>query len=87
MSTRSPSGRLSSRKWSRIRKQILTRDGYRCRGCEKAGRLQVHHVQPLYKGGEPYDPANLVTLCGPCHKIEHSLPPSLWQEYRDDLCR
>ena len=39
--------RIPSREWARIRRAILTRDGYRCRKClpaRKAGdRSRVHH--------------------------------------------
>ena len=82
---RSPSARLSSAKWARVRRRILDRDGWRCRGCDRPGKLQVHHITPLYKGGEPYAPENLVALCPTCHRIEHSYPPTLWTEFRDKL--
>lgn len=30
--------------------------------------LEVDHIQPISKGGHPFDPANLRTLCSDCHK-------------------
>ena len=32
-----------------------------------AGRLECDHVMPLRRGGAPYDPENLQTLCRRCH--------------------
>ena len=29
--------------------------------------LQVDHITPLERGGASFDPANLQTLCQPCH--------------------
>jgi 5-methylcytosine-specific restriction endonuclease McrA len=33
--------------------------------------LNAHHIKPISEGGDN-TPANLVTLCGKCHKKEHS---------------
>jgi hypothetical protein len=58
-------------------RQILKRDGYRCRKCgePKRGRksLHVHHIRPW--AGNPalrFDAENVVTLCRPCHSWVHS---------------
>ena len=59
--------RTAKRVWRRLRLQILERDGYRCRTCERAGRLEVDHIQPIRKGGIEYDPGNLQVLCRGCH--------------------
>ena len=58
---------IPSRAWARVRRQVLDRDGWRCQLCGKAGRLEVDHVVPLRRGGEPLDPRNLRTLCRGCH--------------------
>ena len=29
--------------------------------------MEVDHVRPLDKGGDPWDPANLQALCRGCH--------------------
>lgn len=53
--------------WQRVRKQAKDRDGWRCRACGRAGRLEVDHVVAVIDGGEPYDLENLQTLCRGCH--------------------
>ena len=54
---------LRTPRWKRVRAQIRERDGYRCRQCGKAGRLEVDHIVPIAAGGDPWEPANLQTLC------------------------
>ena len=60
---------LHQRRWAAVRRQVLWRDGYRCRECGRPGRLQVDHIRPLklHPGQNPYDPAGLQTLCTACH--------------------
>ena len=59
---------VNPRRWRALRRRILNRDGWRCRECGKAGRLEVDHVKPVQDGGDWWDPANLQTLCrSPCH--------------------
>ena len=53
--------------WERARRRSLERDFYRCTECQNPGRLEVHHVQALRAGGQPYTLANLRTLCRACH--------------------
>ena len=54
---------------------MLERDGYRCRSCGKAGRLEVDHIEPLWEGGaEELD--NLQALCKTCHIKKHKRPRS-----------
>lgn len=55
------------RRWERLRLEILARDGYRCRSCGKAGRLEVDHIVPISRRGDPWDPSNLQALCRSCH--------------------
>ena len=59
--------KLDRRRWSKVRLQVLERDGYRCVDCGKAGRLEVDHIMPAYRGGSLYDLANLQALCKSCH--------------------
>ena len=59
--------KLSSKRWQWTRLQVFARDGWRCVRCGRAGRLECDHVVPLRKGGDPFDPANLQTLCRGCH--------------------
>ena len=58
---------LDRKRWALLRLRVFTRDGWRCRRCGRAGRLEVDHIIPLHRGGDPYDPANLQTLCRGCH--------------------
>ena len=71
MSRKHPGSRhhaaLDRKQWQVLRLRIFTRDAWRCTRCGKAGRLECDHVVPLEKGGDPYDPANLQSLCRGCH--------------------
>ena len=58
---------LNGRRWAVVRRRILDRDGWRCRECGRAGRLEVDHVEALEDGGDPWVPDNLQTLCRRCH--------------------
>ena len=62
--------KLNRRRWETVRLEVLDRDGWRCRRCGKAGRLEVDHVVPLLRdpGRDPYDPLNLQSLCVQCHR-------------------
>jgi 5-methylcytosine-specific restriction endonuclease McrA len=64
----------------RVRREVLTRDRYRCRrkGCNHTRLLDLHHIIPRVEGGTN-DPSNLVTLCSGCHH--------LWHEQGGDLMR
>ena len=60
----------STPRWKRLRRVALDRDGWRCRQCGKAGRLEVDHIQPMHKGGAFWDLDNLQSLCVSCHIAE-----------------
>lgn len=70
---------LRGPQWRKLRAAALERDGRRCRYCGGVGRLEVDHIRPVSRGGAPYDPANLQTLCRRCHirktKAEREGPP------------
>lgn len=57
-------------KWgTKLRFEILTRDGYRCRYCGRGApevSLEVDHVQPRSRGGSNHH-FNLVTACFECN--------------------
>lgn len=55
-----------------LRREILSRDGHRCRapGCLNTRFLEVHHVKPR-AGGGGNEPSNLTTLCSACHRLWH----------------
>lgn len=63
----------------KTKKRILRRDDYTCLRCgHKSGPhagddgrvLQVHHINPKSEGGSNKD-ENLITLCRPCHGVQH----------------
>ena len=59
--------RLNKRRWDAVRRRVLERDGWRCTKCGRPGRLEVHHLTPLHRGGDPWAMSNLETLCRGCH--------------------
>lgn len=68
---------LESKKWKRLRKSVLARDGYMCQYCKRFGkRIQadhVHHVLPREFYPEyRYTPWNLISLCKTCHDSMHN---------------
>ena len=73
------SSRRGGARWDRARRAAKERDGWRCRLCGRAGRLEVDHVLPLHKGGPEFDPANMQTLCRACHvnktNVENGVKP------------
>ena len=62
--------KLDRRRWQWTRLKAFERDGWRCRECGAAGRLEAHHEPPLREGADPYDLAGIVTMCRTCH-VEH----------------
>ena len=57
-----------SRRWRKMRRYVLERDRWRFQSCGLPGSGDVHHRVPLLRDpGLALDPANLVTLCLPCH--------------------
>ena len=56
--------------WKRLRIDVLNAAGWRCSKCGSFAD-EVHHKQPLSEGGAPFDPANLLTICRPCHLMRH----------------
>ena len=51
--------------WQARRREVLKRDGRKCKHCGTRNRLGVHHITPRPLG--THDPKNLVTLCDDCH--------------------
>ena len=64
--------KLDARRWATVRRAVFDRDGWRCVCCGRAGRLAAHHVQALDRGGAPYEPDNIETLCRACHIERHA---------------
>ena len=59
--------RTDPRRWAAVRRAVFDRDGWRCRECARAGKLECDHVVPIWHGGDPWSLANLQTLCRGCH--------------------
>lgn len=54
--------RLDRRRWARVRKLALHRAGFRSELSGRPGRLEVDHVVPLHRGGDPYSLDNVQVL-------------------------
>ena len=50
----------------RRRNALKRRAGYRCERCGRAGRLEIDHIKPVFRGGSN-DDGNLQALCRGCH--------------------
>ena len=91
--------RLHAGRWSRVRRQILVRDNFRCQACgHPGGPFEVDHIVPLTRepAQNPYDPAGLQTLCRrPCHaaktasenRRELSPDEAAWRRYLEAAVR
>ena len=81
----------NQKRWRAFRLTILDRDGWRCRTCGKAGRLEVDHITPLERSGAPFEASNCQSLCVGCHRLKTAAenakpnPERLaWQKYIAD---
>lgn len=55
---------------ARDKEHIKKKFNHCCAECGGGGRLEIHHILPLGRGGtNAY--ANLVPLCGECHAKHH----------------
>jgi hypothetical protein len=62
--------RRESREWAILKRQVHTRDGYRCRLCGRSDvELHVHHS--TYENYAKEWLGDLITLCGVCHSHFH----------------
>ena len=84
---------LDARRWAEVRRTVFERDGWRCRTCGRAGKLECDHIVPLRRGGDPWAVENLQTLCRSCHvgKSRGDWRPPLtaaelaWRDFVDEL--
>ena len=60
--------RLHARQWSRVRRAVFDRDGWRCQRCGKAGKLEAHHEPALAAGANPYVLSGIMT---PLPRVSH----------------
>ncbi len=61
---------LNSPQWKRMRKQALTRDGFKCRGCGDPAQHVHHDRYPNVYGQEKL--SWLYSLCADCHTAIHT---------------
>lgn len=61
---------LKTQRWLRVRKRQLAREPL-CRECGQPA-TDVDHITPRSRGGAPYDPGNLQSLCASHHSIKTS---------------
>lgn len=67
--------RLTSKSWATTRREVIARDGRKCRVCGAVEQLTVHHIVPWVKSRND-DKSNLITLCRSCHmSVEHGVIP------------
>lgn len=64
--------RLPSEEYKILCKQVLDRDGWRCRNprCKTRNNLHIHHVIYRSEGGDD-ESWNLITICNECHDRVH----------------
>ncbi len=60
-------GRPRGARWEATRAIVLARDGYQCRKCGSARRLEVDHIHGWRGCPDPYAPQACQTLCASCH--------------------
>lgn len=59
---------VDSKRWKRLRLEVLERDSWQCVQCGRRQRLEVDHIQPVRDAPElAWDMRNLQTLCASCH--------------------
>lgn len=75
---------LNEKRWKKVRLQVLKRDRYECAypDSHHSKRLQVHHLEPLHSGGDPYALWGLVTLCAIHHALMHPGLTEAYEEFR-----
>lgn len=61
-------------RWHAARAACLERDGATCQACGSTEQPEADHKQPLQLGGDPFDLANLQTLCKPCNVRKGTTP-------------
>jgi hypothetical protein len=61
---------INSDEWKEKRKNILIRDNYICQICKTNKAVQVHHLTYKRLGNE--QDFDLISVCLPCHELEHT---------------
>jgi len=58
---------IASLEWAAKRREVIARDGGRCRLCASTSNLEVHHSSYNNFGHE--ESVDLITLCHDCHLV------------------
>lgn len=58
-------------RWQKVRREVLFRDGYKCRLCGDSKLVDVHHLRPRSLGRED-STANCLVLCRIHHADRHA---------------
>ena len=64
---------IRGRRWMLLRRKLIREAGHQCVRCGRNGRMELHHIVPVSKGGDAYDESNIEVLCRRCH-MEHHHP-------------
>lgn len=86
-------------RWTKLRNQIVQKDGNRCTRCGTEfkqkrkvdgwvtweSNLIVDHKLPIALGGLEFDENNLQTLCVDCNRIKNKFDQSLIAKYRREV--
>ena len=85
---------VKTKRWKRLRLQVIERDGWQCVKCGNRQRLEVDHIEPVRDAPElSFVIGNLQTLCCSCHarktriEVGHKPLPPERQKWRDLLSR
>jgi hypothetical protein len=72
---------LNRELWRQTRLEVLQERGTICVYCgvDAGEHAHVDHVEPLSKGGTPYDKSNLAVACGPCNARKRDRPVEYMQ--------
>jgi 5-methylcytosine-specific restriction endonuclease McrA len=67
--------KLNKEEYEKRKKEVLERDGYRCKLCRSMNNLTVDHIVKRSRGRDD-SMANLRTLCTDCHDKVDNCPNS-----------
>src|SRR5690606_31343562 len=66
--------------WPKLRRDVIRRDGKRCRYCGSTdGPFHIDHLVPVSRGGSD-EPSNLTVSCRSCNLSKCSLTASEFME-------
>ena len=66
---------LKTKYWSKVKRQVLKRDNYKCQKCGSGKLLHVHHLTYKHHLKEHCHLSDLITLCKQCHEQEPGHKP------------